>query len=329
MQKFVFDETTAEHTTALAELLHPLDAKHFFKDYWDKQSILIQGGGHGRFHSIMTEADFVDALYKAKLSSPSLRYLQKSLGDRQESLDYFLRQKATWVEPHSTAQLAKDFHGGTMVYVAIENAVASVKSYCRSIFPDFKSQISINAYFSAGRDASAFDAHFDPQDVFILQLEGQKEWQLWNQNRVTNPISGIPKSKSVPQAKLPADETVILTPGDVLYVPRGMWHWPRLLDDNPSLHLTVTLIMPRPVDVLDWLKVVMSEDETFRASLPFSSYQDGAVERSASLNQAIRFLTETLASPEAKSIAAAYMLQKGVRSIMPTLEPTPEDNDEL
>ncbi|MFZ1741665.1 MAG: cupin domain-containing protein [Pontixanthobacter sp.] len=316
MERLVFDPGATDQDTSFARLLRPLDEGRFFKEHWDAQPFFADGGGRSRFDVVMNHSDFVSALFNAKLGSPNLRYLQKSLGDRQESLDFFLRKKANWTEPQSLGQLAEQLPGGTLVFVAIENAVPSAKSYCRSLFADLKCQMSINAYFSAGRDASAFDAHFDSQDVFILQLEGEKEWRLWERERVPNAISGFPDAKSIPQPQLPADESVILTAGDLLYVPRGMWHWPRSLDNHPSLHLTLTLVMPKPIDVIHWLTELMSEEEDFRSALPFSQHQDGAAVIGESLERVMAFLSQKLAAPEAKTMATAYMMRESARSVM-------------
>ena len=322
MKKFILDRGEAELGSPLSFLFSPISPEEFFREHWDRSPIFVDGPA-GRFDSIMHQHDFVAALFDAKLGSPNLRYLQKSIGNRAESLDYFLRKKAAWKKPQQMEQLACDLHKGTIVYVAIESAVASIAAFCRSLLPDFKCPISINAYFSAGLDASAFDAHFDPQDTFILQLEGEKEWRLWESDRVPNPISGYPDPKSITPPALPADETILMTPGDLLYVPRGTWHWPRSIDDKPSLHLTLTIVMPRPVDILLWLTQEMSKEPDFRAALPFSKHQQGASDIRDALDQAMAYISSKLASPQAAAMATAHMLRTAMRN-----SPTADDKDQ-
>lgn len=316
METFLFDKDAAGHPSGLGALIDPVGVDSFFEHYWDLLPMAVQGSGHGRFAAVMTDHDFVNALFDAKLGNPSLRYLRKTLGDRQESLDHFLRKKAGWTSSPSLAELAADLRGGTTIYVGIEAAVPSVKSFCRALFSDFQCQMSVNAYFSAGRDASAFDAHFDPQDVFVLQLDGEKEWRLWERERVPNPISGFPDHTTVPSPELPADHTVLMEAGDLLYLPRGTWHWPRSLDDKPSLHLTLTVVMPKPVDIMQWLIHLMTEEDEFRAALPFSRHQKRPADLAESLDKAIAFLSQKLASPDAKSMAAAYMLRNAAKTVV-------------
>ncbi len=314
MKRLECDRGADSAGSPFAQLLNPLGTHDFFNQYWDREPVHV-AGVQGRFDSVMRVQDFERALFEAKLGSPNLRFLQKSIGGRSESLDHFLRKKAAWAQPQTCEQLASELRRGTLVYVAIENAVESVKSLGRSIFSDLKSQITTNAYFSAGAEASAFDAHFDPQDTFILQLEGEKEWRLWERERVPNPISGHPDWKTLAPPALPADETILMTPGDLLYVPRGMWHWPRSLGDAPSLHLTVTVVMARPMDVLIWLTEEMSNDPRFRASLPFAAQQNGGDVAGQAIRAALEHIAQKVASPDASALATATMLRDAMRTV--------------
>lgn len=326
MDKYISNGMTGVSGPVLAEMLKPLEPADFFARYWDCTPFYMSGEA-GRFNKVMTNQKFCEALFKAKLGDRKLKYLQKSLGDRESSLDFFLRKKATWKEALSIEQLARELHKGTLVYDSIQKAVPSAQSFCRAIFPDFGCLTTINAYFSAGPDASAFDAHFDPQDVFILQIEGEKEWRLWERDRVTNPIAGFPELKSVASPELPADETVLMTAGDVLYVPRGTWHWPRSLDDEPSLHLTLTLVMPKPTDISHWLVQMLSAQSELRSVLPFSKHQPDMPVDSKLLDKAIAFLLQKLAASDAKALAAAYMSFEAMKSVMQAADSSDESTE--
>lgn len=301
--------------SAISKLIDPVAPENFFQDYWDQEMLSISGTA-GRFDDILTGDNFCDALFDAKLGDKRLKYIQKTIGNRDASQDFFLRQKATWQDRKSLSELASLLHSGTLVFDSVQNVMPSAKIWCRELFAEFSCQITINAYFSAGPNASAFDAHFDQQDVFILQLEGEKEWRLWERDRVVNPIPGYPETKALTPPYLPADETILLTPGDLLYVPRGTWHWPRSLDDNPSLHLTLTLVMPKPTDIVGWLGQVLGEELDARSSLPFSRYQREEPMDNMSLERAIALLAQKLSSPDAKRLATAYMSFRNMQLIM-------------
>jgi ribosomal protein L16 Arg81 hydroxylase len=68
----------------------------------------------------------------------------------------------------------------------------------------------------------------------------------------------------------PTEEPVwdgILNDGDVIYLPRGWWHVAYPLDE-PSLHLTVTVIPARGADLLRWLMDDMRRHAVVRMDLP-------------------------------------------------------------
>ena len=76
---------------------------------------------------------------------------------------------------------------------------------------------------SYATDGAGVGPHFDRYDVFLLQGSGRREWRLGphcddNTPQLSeNGLSLIPPFKS--------EDTFILEPGDVLYVPPGAAHW--------------------------------------------------------------------------------------------------------
>ena len=81
--------------------------------------------------------------------------------------------------------------------------------------------------------------HHDDVEVFILQTEGRKRWKLYP------PLDG----HALPSRPSPdlADEIigecmldVVLCPGDLLYMPRGVIHHAVSLEDASSTHLTLS-----------------------------------------------------------------------------------------
>jgi bifunctional lysine-specific demethylase and histidyl-hydroxylase NO66 len=87
--------------------------------------------------------------------------------------------------------------------------------------------------------AQGFAPHFDDVDVYVLQVEGAKRW------RVYPPLSGhaLPRysSRDFADDEIGAPlRTVVLRPGDLLFLPRGTIHQADALQDAHSMHLTVS-----------------------------------------------------------------------------------------
>ena len=111
-----------------------------------------------------------------------------------------------------------------------------------------------NVYVSPRGSGTA--AHFDSHEVFFLQLAGRKRWRYAKADEFP-----FPPGFAFDEGKFTAVETdgqglfagrapslprrmtsKVLSPGSVLFLPRGYWHVPTTLED--SVHLTVGLNVP-------------------------------------------------------------------------------------
>ena len=79
----------------------------------------------------------------------------------------------------------------------------------------------------------AFKMHYDAHDVLVLQVHGSKHWFLYADPEIA-PVHHVKQGN--PAAREVVYETV-LKQGDVLYVPRGMYHRAAVTDTD-SVHLT-------------------------------------------------------------------------------------------
>jgi len=80
--------------------------------------------------------------------------------------------------------------------------------------------------------------HRDGQRVIAIQLEGTKEWHFYDEPEEAGSTTGLEVDTS-------SSEVVVMTPGDVLYLPHGHAHAATAIDQT-SLHLTFTLMEPSP-----------------------------------------------------------------------------------
>jgi len=92
--------------------------------------------------------------------------------------------------------------------------------------------------------------HFDQNLNFVLQLHGRKEWRLAANHHALRPLTrhtlGQPLdpelatyADSPMPAQMPADSrTIVLEPGSLLFVPRGLWHATHATHDALSLNFT-------------------------------------------------------------------------------------------
>ncbi|MEV6730671.1 cupin domain-containing protein [Streptomyces sp. NPDC051364] len=86
--------------------------------------------------------------------------------------------------------------------------------------------------------------HRDASHVLALQMEGRKEWRLYAQPGQIASTAGLDVDARYPS------HTVVLEPGDALYLPHGWPHDANAVDGS-SLHLTFTLTEPTPDDLIE------------------------------------------------------------------------------
>jgi ribosomal protein L16 Arg81 hydroxylase len=125
-----------------------------------------------------------------------------------------------------------------------------------------------------------FPTHFDCQPNWVLQIEGTKRWRFsakpevaWPPLNVTHAARAAELADRYPflDVAYPPDERefveVLLSPGDVLFLPAGTWHQTESVD--LSLSLTMTCIPKTTADVVDdTLRTSLSRSESWRSNVP-------------------------------------------------------------
>jgi 50S ribosomal protein L16 3-hydroxylase len=119
--------------------------------------------------------------------------------------------------------------------------------------------------------------HFDPVDTLTMQVTGHKRWRIARNLHAPVPTAGYATldARVTPELRLYAHdpfpthmpteaEEYLLTPGSVLYVPRGYWHETESDEASIALHVHH---MPVPwVDaVLVTLRAKLLRDPVWRA----------------------------------------------------------------
>ena len=167
---------------------------------------------------------------------------------------------------------------------------------------------SVFCSFKGGR---AVATHYDVHEVFAVQTEGEKVWNLY-EGRETDPV-GYPPGLS--QAEFDRNRgrlvsTITMKPGDVLYMPRGFYH-DTVTPDQPSLHVSFTVMPLAGRSILALLDAPALRDAAFRAWLPAADAEGGALLQ-ARLTELAGRLADIVASPDFRDEVA--LLQ---RRLMP------------
>jgi ribosomal protein L16 Arg81 hydroxylase len=243
-------------TLSLDDLLSPLPAGEFIKDYWG-QKFLHMPGEPGRFSSLFPWPILNQMLETHRFVPPRLRLVHEG-----KSVPSDLFMKSGHLRAPEMTGLLRD--GATLIIDGVDEVYAPLKALSQHLSRKLQARINVNMY-AGWRTTHGFDVHWDTHDVFILQVAGKKLWKVYQ------PTEKFPVKTSVELGKTPPDAPPIwdrlLNDGEVLYLPRGWWHV-AIPCDEPTLHLTVGIHKPTGLDVVRWVNEDLQNDERLRMDIP-------------------------------------------------------------
>jgi ribosomal protein L16 Arg81 hydroxylase len=169
------------------------------------------------------------------------------------------------VQYSSQLELLREVHNGaTIIYDDADRFDQKLSSLADSVSSEIGAATRLNLYYSQ-RENQAFPPHYDTHDFLILQIAGKKLWKLYP-DRADYPLYEMKEHPFQATDSLGQPEEMILTAGDVLYVPKGQWH-DAIAQDGPSIHLTFALFLHTGIDFLEWLVSELRSEPEFRRTL--------------------------------------------------------------
>ncbi|WP_250284633.1 cupin domain-containing protein, partial [Frankia sp. CiP1_Cm_nod2] len=195
--------------------------------------------------------------------------------------------------------------GCTLVLDAVNHFDSTLEVACRAFQWWLRTPVQVNVYLTTG-DAAGFSLHWDDHDVIVVQLAGDKEWE------VRGPSRRAPMYRDAAPNVGPPEDVAwsgAVKAGDVLHIPRGHWHRASRTGkgDGFSLHATFGFTKRTGVDWLAWLVDQSRKEQVFREDLNQSG--EGQKERlnedEALINAASSLLTSHPPAQYLASVAHA------------------------
>src|SRR5689334_6508689 len=242
-------------TPTFAELVG--DENEFFATYHTRRSLLRRGAVADP-REILSVADMDDIVHEEGLRPSLLRMLGQGTGVAGSSLTrrLELRREGKAIEDAlAPEKIYAHFRAGkTLIHAGLNHTRPNLRRLCAMLTEKFAAPSEAVAYLTpAGQQGAR--AHSDPSDVYVIQLEGTKHWQVWETPQTRR--LGVDRDYDLAELGEPVLD-VSLRPGDVLYVPYGTPHV-AAAEDQVSLHVTVValartwaqLMLPMLEQVLD------------------------------------------------------------------------------
>ncbi len=226
--------------------LNHFDVNEFLTAYWQKAPQMIS----------QAIADFTSPVSPDELAGLALET------DIESRLVSFDRESHTWSLEHGPFDVSRfgrlPEQDWTLLVQAVDlwiPSVGALRDYFDFIPPWRIDDIMVSFAAPGG----GVGPHFDHYDVFLLQAQGQREWQLGK------PLGSDARSRTDTDLNLLAEfetkETLIAGPGDILYLPPRVPHWGTAIDD--CLTLSVGFRSPTRAEMLgDLATELLARDDS-------------------------------------------------------------------
>ena len=203
----------------LEHLLSPNAPETFFRDSWEQRPLVISRSAKYHYPGLLSlpDVDQIIAFSRPKFSDTSA--FESAPPARPSFVRGSLEHSAASpADNPGIAELRQVFtQGKSVVIMAMQHRWPAVAQLCRNLECVFHCPVHANLYLTPA-GSQGFPAHFDPHEVLILQLEGEKDWRLYG------PAEELPLSsekEGIPRLPLGSGRDVRLQAGDLLYIPRG------------------------------------------------------------------------------------------------------------
>lgn len=210
-----------------------IDQHTFLQHYWQKKPLLIPQA----FPDFDNPLDPDELAGLACDADANSRFMQRVQGNEWRmcggplSDDFF-----DDISGHEWSLLVSD----------IEKLLPDFRSYLQPFrfLPDWRIDDLMISYAPVG---GSVGAHVDQYDVFLLQADGVRQWQIENSVRVGHQPS-VSSSISL-LADFNADSTMHLRAGDMLYLPPGYAHH-GVAEDDPCMTWSIGFRAPSAEEML-------------------------------------------------------------------------------
>ncbi|XP_029957605.1 ribosomal oxygenase 2-like [Salarias fasciatus] len=212
-------------------LIQPVGTEQFFAEYWEKKPLHLQ-------RSDPAVASYYQSLFQLadlqSLCSQGLQFYRDINIVRCVNGKKKVLNKEGYVKNGSLISNLK--HKASIQFHQPQRFKDELWRIMEKLESFFGALVGSNVYITP-EQSQGLPPHYDDVEVFILQLEGEKRWRLYNP---TIPLAAEYNVESVDRIGSPTHDFILKT-GDLLYFPRGTIHQAETPAGVPhSTHLTLS-----------------------------------------------------------------------------------------
>jgi 50S ribosomal protein L16 3-hydroxylase len=195
---------------SLMSIFDQLSKEAFLQNVWQQQPYV--------FRQVMNDiVDLVDGNELAGLACED--DIESRIISGREERGYWACEQGPFSESHFTQLPEKDW---TLLIQGVDQYIDEVRDILDqfNFLPQWRLEDIMASYAPIG---GGVGPHFDYYDVFLIQISGSRQWQLGQSCDESTPLQENTSVKLL--ADFQTEETHLLNPGDMLYIPAGKAHW--------------------------------------------------------------------------------------------------------
>lgn len=282
-----------------SRLISPVTVEDFFRIHWEKTPLHVCRETADCYQHTLSLRELDRYLEQGHLSPYFLRVVRDGLDCDSNQWTRIEQRKNT--EPYRVIEVDRLFalfnDGATIIINAAQTAIPTLQTFCASLQAELRIRLQANLYVTPPC-SRGFDFHYDPHDVFIMQISGSKQWRLYDYHVKLPVTAGSINSRDYEQQA--PRQIVELKQGELLYLPRGTVHLANTSAASSSVHITISLMSRYWFSLLEQLAKVAQKEEAFRHALPHGFLSES--EKSGAIGEMGERLKEFVANTDLSTL---------------------------
>lgn len=216
---------------------------------------------------ILNTTKLLDIIMRRSLNAPQLRVFQDGAEIHPALfLDDSVNRRGQGTRSANMRRLGQLLEQGcTVVLDQVDFFDPTMEVTCRALQWWSHETVQVNTYLTT-QAVAGFPMHWDDHDVIVVQLAGEKSWEVRGQSRPAPMFRDAEPNNTAPDDVLWSGT---LHAGDVMHIPRGYWHQATRTDQGTGYSLHATFGFPKRTGVnwLAWVADQARRTEVFRHDL--------------------------------------------------------------
>ena len=255
------------------QLIDPIDPSEFFESTYGKRAVHIPGPPD-KFAEVFSWESLNDLLGMSTLWTD--KSFELAMDGRLLPPEEFCYQnadrqgqRAMMPDVRRVRTLLRD--GATLALDFVDLLSPGLRSVTQTLESVTGAQVCASL-FCSWKATQGYGSHFDTQNVFACHISGTKTWRIYEGRAVNAAEYPGGNRASFSQehhekAKGRLVQEIEMTPGDLLYIPHGLYH-DALSESDACLHVSFGAMHLVAQDFVQALVKDLSKDPLFREHLP-------------------------------------------------------------